>query len=88
MLSSRQAAEVAALHTHILEFFRRDWQSVHFAVPYAKQTLVRTLHLTTLVLDETYDADGANLQVLGSPEALAHVREHLGGAGAADETVG
>lgn len=76
-ISTRIEAQVAGLRDTMVAFFERDWQEETFAVPYTAQTLVRELHLTTRVLSETYDGDGACLRVRGAPGALEHIRERL-----------
>ncbi len=76
-ISTRVEAEVATLRASLVAFFERDWLEATFEVPYTAQSLVRELHLTTRVLSETYDGDGACLRVRGAQAALTHVRERL-----------
>ena len=76
-ISTRVEAQVAGLRADMVAFFERDWVDATFEVPYTAQTLVRELHLTTRVLSETYDGDGACLQVRGAPNALEAIRERL-----------
>jgi GTP-binding protein HflX len=77
ILSSRDAADVAALRDRILGFFERGAVEVELHVPYAKQRLVGELHAGARVLAESHDEQGTLLRVRAKPDLVERIRAQL-----------
>lgn len=74
LLSSRSAADVAALHARIVAFFERDMVEAEVLVPYAEQRLIGEIHATCRVLGERYDEVGRHLRVRAHPSVIARLQ--------------
>jgi GTP-binding protein HflX len=77
MLSTRDPADVRALHARIVEHFERDMEEAEFKVPFTQQRHVAFLHEHSRVLEERYDEDGAHLRVLAPASVLGSLRSAL-----------
>jgi GTP-binding protein HflX len=76
-LSSKSAADVAALRETIIAFFEAEMVEDELVLPYAKQGLLGTVYESANVLSEQYDASGRILKVRGLPSAIARLRRAL-----------
>jgi GTPase len=79
LLSAKSPGDVAALHAHIREFFEAAMEEAELHIPYAKQHLVREVHVAARVVSEAYDEEGARLRVLAPPAELARLRSVIAG---------
>jgi GTP-binding protein HflX len=77
MLSAKDPADVARLRQVIIDYFDTLMVPGELVVPYAKQALVSEVYETAKVLSETYDEEGAHLQVRAEPAALGRLKALL-----------
>ncbi len=80
-VSSRSPEDKARLHNAIVTFFEKDMIERRFVVPYDKQAMTSRLHEETRVLSETYEEEGAILDVRAMPGVIAKLEKELAGLG-------
>lgn len=77
LLSTRDAADLAALRETLLAFFERDMQEAKLVVPYNIQGAIGEIRRAMRVLEETYDERGVTLRVRARESELARVRDRF-----------
>jgi len=77
IVSSRDPADVRALHARIVEHFERDMEEAELTVPFDRQRCVALAHERSRVLEERYDEQGAHLRVRAPAAVLGNLRAEL-----------
>jgi GTP-binding protein HflX len=73
-LSAKDPADIARLRGLIIDYFDAQMVPGQLVVPYAKQSLVSEVYESARVLSETYDEEGAHLDVRAEPAALGRLK--------------
>ncbi|UQA57742.1 GTPase HflX [Polyangium aurulentum] len=73
-LSAKDPADVTRLRQIIIDYFDAQMVPGQLVVPYAKQALVSEVYESAKVLSETYDEEGAHLDVRAEPAALGRLK--------------
>ena len=79
LMSSRSAADVAALHDRLIAHFIGAMEEADLDVPYAKHRLVSTIHEAAAVLSQTHGDTGTILRVRAPAQVIARLRAELDG---------
>lgn len=77
LLSAHRPEDVAALRTHIIEYFDGAMETREVFVPYARGALVGEVHSQLDVLSERYDEKGVFLTVRATAQGLARIEGRL-----------
>jgi GTPase len=77
IVSSRDPADVQALHARIVAHFERDMEEAELFVPFSQQRHVALLHEQTRVLEERYDENGAHVRVRAPAAVLGSLRRAI-----------
>ena len=73
-LSAKDPADIGRLRQIIIDYFDAQMVPGQLLVPYAKQALVSEVYESAKVLSETYDEEGAHLDVRAEPAALGRLK--------------
>ncbi|MBL4606270.1 MAG: GTPase HflX [Pseudomonadales bacterium] len=77
MMSSRNPADIAALHERIIKFSEGDMQEEELFIPYTTKGVIGEIRGNMRVLKEDYEQDGIRMQVCGRELDLERVKKML-----------
>ena len=76
VMSAKDPADVARLHTALAAFFARDMVEAELRVPWDRQQLRGEIFAVCEVVEERAEADGAVFRVRGRPDTIDRLRSH------------
>lgn len=77
LLSAKRPGDVARLRQIIIDWFDAQTVPGELLIPYSKQALVSEVYEHAKVLSETYDENGAHLEVRAAPSAMARLKSMI-----------